>query len=104
VDRVCEELLSAVFDVKDEPVINLFALFMMHAEDPEGDYHRGQRSDEVQLSGLILRPAVGQERIRDEHKVPKGLGLYQRVGLFYLETRQEKEVLEMAPVTKMVLL
>jgi hypothetical protein len=103
VDGVSEELLSAVFDVKDEPVINLFALFMMHAEETEGDYHHRQRSDEVKLSGLILRPVVGQERIRDNYKVPKGLGLYQRVGLFYLETRQE-EVLEMAPVTKMVLL
>jgi hypothetical protein len=107
VDRVSEELLSAVFDdVKDKPVIHLFALFMMHAKDlvHGSDSQLRLSSDKVQLSGLILRPAVDQERVRDKYKVPKGLGFYQRVGFFYLETRQAEEVLEMAPVTQMVLL
>jgi hypothetical protein len=98
-----EELLDAAFDdVKDKPVINLFALFMMHAEGLGSDNRPG--GDKVELSGLVLRLAVDQERIRDKYKVPKGLELYQRVGFFDLETRQAKEVLDMAPVTKMVLL
>jgi len=99
VDRVSGELLGAVFDdVNDKPVSNLFALFMMHTGD------LGSDGDNVWLSGLILRPAVEQERIRDKYEVPKGLGFYQRVGWFSLNTRQAKEVLEVAHVTKMVLL
>ena len=107
VDRVSEELLTAVFDdVKDKLVINLFALFMMHAKVlvGGGDFHLRLGSDEVRLSGLILRPALGQERIRDKYNVSKGLGFYQRVGWFCLDTRHAKEILEMAPVTRMVLL
>ena len=98
VDRVSKELLRAIFDdVKDKPVINVFALFMMHTD-------LGIDGDNVELSGLILRPALEKERIRDKYKVPKGLGFYQRVGYFKLDTFQAKKVLEMAPVTKMVLL
>jgi hypothetical protein len=110
VDRVSGELLGAVFDdVNDKPAVNLFALFMMHAKlakdlVPGEDCQFRLGSDKAQLSGLILRPAVDQERIRDKYKVPKGLGFYQRVGWFCLDTRQAKEILEMAPVTRMVLL
>jgi hypothetical protein len=82
---------------------------MMHAKlakdlVPGEDCQFRLGSDKAQLSGLILRPAVDQERIRDKYKVPKGLGFYQRVGWFCLDTRQAKEILEMAPVTRMVLL
>ncbi|KAF4631563.1 hypothetical protein G7Y89_g6562 [Cudoniella acicularis] len=105
VNTISEELLEVEFDFREEPVNDLSALFMMHVTGRTESRRNivKHRTHGVRLSGLILRPAHNQEKTSGQYKLPKGVGLYQRVGFFYLATSGAKEkVLEMAPITKVV--
>jgi len=105
--RSGEEFLEVVFDVIEDPVDDCYALFMMYAsKKPEREsWPMAHKSEGMQLSGLILRPVLDQEKAFSQYNLPKRFSLYQRVGFFTLVTRQAKEkVLEMVPVTNIVLI
>ncbi|PMD42971.1 HET-domain-containing protein [Hyaloscypha variabilis F] len=107
-DTKNEEVLRVEFDFKEEEVDELFALFLMCAVDRDTGRHAPAerlRSSAVELSGLVLRPTLDPGKIQGQYSLPKGFGLYQRVGFFKVVTRQAKQkFLEMAPVTNIALL
>jgi hypothetical protein len=103
-----EEVFLINFDVEEEEEVDdLSALFLMSALDidPLSDEQETLRSSDGQISGLVLRPTLVSGKSRGQYILPKAFGLYQRVGFFTVVTHQAKEnFLEMAPITKLVLL
>lgn len=84
--------------VREQVHDDIFALFMMESIidgeiEPARNFGRKFRrrqaaSNALQLSGLIVRSVPDQEKILGQYCLPKGLGLYQRVGYFKLATCQ----------------
>lgn len=98
------DLLEIQFDVKEHQHQGLFALFVMHrmGKPGSGIEFGASASDDLQLSGVILREALDEEKIISE---PKKLDSYKRVGFFNLSTSQAKDsLLQMAPITRVILL
>ncbi|KAH7390280.1 heterokaryon incompatibility protein-domain-containing protein [Cadophora sp. MPI-SDFR-AT-0126] len=94
------ENLDVKFDVTGDSRDDLCALFMTEQYETLGS------ASSVFLGGIVLRRAPNQEEVVTTYNLPKGIELFQRVGVFTfaIEIVEREKFFKMVPQTKVLLL